>query len=176
MTGPAVYPGTFDPPHRGHIDLIKRGVRLFGKLIVAVAVNRDKNSTFTAEERIAWLESCTAELDGVQVMQFTGLVVDLLASHNSRILLRGIRTFADFEAEYTMALTNRNISADLEAETVFVMPTMELSHYSSRHVKEIASFGGDVRSYLPEEISQEVSRRLAELLGPGTVESTEAPR
>ncbi|HIC22644.1 MAG TPA: pantetheine-phosphate adenylyltransferase [Planctomycetes bacterium] len=176
MTGPAIYPGTFDPPHRGHIDLIERGVRLFGELVVAVAVNRDKQTIFTPEERIGWLESCTADLEGVRVMRFTGLVVNLLARQDSRILLRGIRTFADFEAEYTMALTNRSISTEFEAETVFVMPALELSHYSSRHVKEIASFGGDVRSYLPEEIAEQVSSRLTELLGPGTVESTEGPR
>ena len=109
-------------------------------------------------------------------MRFQGLLVDLLARENSRILLRGIRTFADFETKYTMALTNRNLSAERDAETVFVMPTLEFSHYSSRHVKEIVSFGGDVRSYLPEEITEEVSQRLEELLGPGTVESTEPPR
>ncbi|MGE4618326.1 MAG: pantetheine-phosphate adenylyltransferase [Planctomycetota bacterium] len=160
MQGPAVYPGTFDPPHRGHLDLIERGVRLFGELIVAVAVNRDKDALFTPEERIEWLERCTESLPGVQVVRFDGLVVDLLTRMNSRILLRGIRTFADFETEYTMALTNRNLSGDIEAETVFVMPSLEFSHYSSRHVKEIASFGGDVRSYLPEEISEEVSQRL----------------
>ncbi|MEC9475950.1 MAG: pantetheine-phosphate adenylyltransferase [Planctomycetota bacterium] len=176
MKGPAVYPGTFDPPHRGHLDLIERGLRLFGELIVAVAVNRDKKSVFSADDRIAWLERCTASMSGVRILRFDGLVVDLLASEKSSILLRGIRTFADFETEYTMALTNRNLSSDHEAETVFVMPTLEFSHYSSRHVKEIASFGGDVRSYLPEEISEEVSRRLWELLGPGTVESAEPPR
>ncbi|MEE2883496.1 MAG: pantetheine-phosphate adenylyltransferase [Planctomycetota bacterium] len=176
MKGPAVYPGTFDPPHRGHLDLIERGLRLFGDLIVAVAVNRDKNSIFSPDERISWLERCTANLPGVRVVRFQGLLVDLLVRENSRILLRGIRTFADFETEYTMALTNRNLSAERDAETVFVMPTLEFSHYSSRHVKEIVSFGGDVRSYLPEEITEEVSQRLEELLGPGTVESTEPPR
>lgn len=160
MKGPAVYPGTFDPPHRGHMDLIERGVRLFGELIVAVAVNRDKDALFTAEERILWLERCTQNLPGVRVVRFDGLVVDFLTRQNSRILLRGIRTFADFETEYTMALTNRNLSGEIEAETVFVMPSLEFSHYSSRHVKEIASFGGDVRSYLPKEISEEVSQRL----------------
>lgn len=176
MKGPAVYPGTFDPPHRGHLDLIQRGLSLFGELIVAVAVNRDKNSVFDADERVAWLERCTASLSGVRIVRFEGLVVDLLARENSHILLRGIRTFADFETEYTMALTNRNLSQSNEAETVFVMPTLEFSHYSSRHVKEIASFGGDVSSYLPEPISEEVTRRLWERLGPGTVESSEPPR
>jgi len=171
MQGPAIYPGTFDPPHKGHLDLVRRGVRLFGELIVAVADNREKDTVFTPEERVAWLLQCTADLPHVRVVRFKGLVVDLLGREGSRILLRGIRTFADFEAEYTMALTNRSISAEIEAETVFVMPSLEYSHFSSRHVKEIASFGGDVRSYLPEPISVEVSSRLEEFQGPGTVES-----
>lgn len=171
MHGPAIYPGTFDPPHKGHMDLIQRGVRLFGSVVVAVADNREKSTFFSPEERVHWLQLCTEAIPSVRVVRFQGLVVDLLGREGSRVLLRGIRTFADFEAEYTMALTNRSISAEIEAETVFVMPSLEYSHYSSRHVKEIASFGGDVCSYLPDQISKEVSSRLEELQGPGTVES-----
>ncbi len=176
MQVPAIYPGTFDPPHKGHLDLIQRGVRLFGELVVAVADNHEKDTFFTPSERVRWLEQCTSHLTGVRVLHFQGLVVELLGREQSRILLRGIRTFADFEAEYTMALTNRSLSADIEAETVFVMPSLEFSHYSSRHVKEIASFGGNVSSYLPPQIAAEVSSRLEQLPGAGTVESEEPQR
>ena len=93
-------------------------------------------------------------------MGFDGLVVDLMVKENSRTILRGIRTFADFEAEYTMALTNRALSGAIDAETVFVLPTLEFSHFSSRLVKEVASFGGDVVDFLPVEVADEISGAL----------------
>ena len=167
----AVYPGTFDPPHKGHLDLIQRGSRMFDVLIVAVAVNRQKSALFTPEERVEWLRACTEGMPGVQVQAFDGLVVELLQKESCRILLRGIRTFADFEAEYTMALTNRSISADVEAETVFVLPSLEFSHLSSRHIKEIAAFGGDVRDSLPEPIAGGVVEELNLRLRPGSLEN-----
>lgn len=167
----AVYPGTFDPPHKGHLDLIQRGSRMFDELIVAVAVNRQKSSLFTPEERVEWLTACTEGIPGVQVQAFDGLVVDLLKKESCRILLRGIRTFADFEAEYTMALTNRSISADVEAETVFVLPSLEFSHLSSRHIKEIAAFGGDVHDSLPGTIAGGVVEELKLRLKPGSLEN-----
>ena len=157
----AIYPGTFDPPHRGHVDLIERGCTLVDELVVAVAVNRDKNPAFTVEERVELLKRLTTTLDKVEVVAFDGLVVDLYRTVQASFLLRGIRTFADFEAEYTMALTNRGLSRAQTAETIFVLPSLEFSHFSSRHVKEIASFGGDVRSFLPELIAEEVCERLS---------------
>jgi len=167
----AVYPGTFDPPHKGHLDLIYRGSRIFDELIVAVAVNRQKSALFSPEERVEWLETCVSGIPGVRVQAFDGLVVDLLESESQRILLRGIRTFADFEAEYTMALTNRSISAEVEAETVFVLPSLEYSHLSSRHIKEIAAFGGDVRESLPQLIATEVASELSRRLNSGSLEN-----
>lgn len=156
----AIYPGTFDPPHRGHLDLIRRCRELVDEVVVAVAENRDKNPAFTVEERVRWLERVVAPIRGVRVVAFDGLVVDLYRKVGAAFLLRGIRTFADFEAEYTMALTNRALSGAVSAETVFVLPSLEYAHFSSRHVKEIASFGGDVRSFLPAEIADEVAARL----------------
>jgi pantetheine-phosphate adenylyltransferase len=167
----AVYPGTFDPPHKGHLDLIQRGSRMFEELIVAVAVNRQKESLFSSDERVQWLKKSTDGISGVRVVQFDGLVVELLKQESARLLLRGIRTFADFEAEYTMALTNRSISGDLGAETVFVLPSLEYSHLSSRHIKEIAAFGGDVSSSLPESISSELSAELDRRLDSGSLET-----
>ena len=157
----AIYPGTFDPPHRGHVDLIRRGCALVDELVVAVAVNREKSPAFTVEERVDLLERSGSGLGNLRVVPFDGLVVELYHEVAASFLLRGIRTFADFEAEYTMALTNRALSNGPPAETIFVLPSLEFSHFSSRHVKEIASFGGDVRSFLPEEIADEVIARLA---------------
>ncbi len=157
----AIYPGTFDPPHKGHVDLIRRGCSLVDELVVAVAVNREKDPAFTVEERVDLLVKASGNLGNLRVVPFDGLVVELYQEVSASFLLRGIRTFADFEAEYTMALTNRSLSGAVPAETVFVLPSLEYSHFSSRHVKEIALFGGDVRSFLPEEIADEVIERLA---------------
>ena len=144
---------------------------MFDELIVAVAVNRQKSALFTPEERVEWLKVCTEGIPGVRIQAFDGLVVDLLERESRRILLRGIRTFADFEAEYTMALTNRSISGDVEAETVFVLPSLEYSHLSSRHIKEIAAFGGDVRDSLPEPIADGIADELSRRLRPGSLEN-----
>ncbi|MGA1779003.1 MAG: pantetheine-phosphate adenylyltransferase [Planctomycetota bacterium] len=165
----AIYPGTFDPPHRGHVDLIRRGAALVDELIVAVARNREKRPAFSAEERVSLLERACGDVPGIRVLPFDGLVVDLYLKEGASFLLRGIRTFADFEAEYTMALTNRALATGPEdqtggagapAETVFVLPSLEFSHFSSRHVKEIAAFGGDIARFLPPEILPEVEARL----------------
>ncbi len=155
-----VYPGTFDPPHRGHIDLIERGRSLADELVVAVAINPEKRFLFDQEERVALLRKCTARLDRVRVIPFDGLAVRLLEREGAGCLLRGIRTFADYEAEYSMALMNRQLARGRGAETIFVLPSLEFAHYSSRWVKEVAAFGGDVRELLPAEIADEVIARL----------------
>jgi pantetheine-phosphate adenylyltransferase len=156
----AIYPGTFDPPHRGHLDLIRRGRDLVDELVVAVALNVDKQPAFSVEDRVRWLERLCDPIGGVRVVSFAGLVVDLYREVGATFLLRGIRTFADFEAEYTMALTNRALSGKTPAETIFVLPSLEFAHFSSRHVKEIAGFGGEVRSFLPPEIAEEIALGL----------------
>ena len=158
----AIYPGTFDPPHHGHIDLILRGRALVDELIVAVAINRDKNALFGDEERIALLERCIAGHDGIRVVTFGGLVVDLLEREHADFILRGIRTFSDFEAELAMAYTNRQLSSGRLAETLFVLPRLEFAHFSSRRVKEVASFGGSIEMFLPDAIADDVKARFAE--------------
>ncbi len=150
----------------GHLDLIERGRALVDELIVAVAINRDKNELFTVEERLELLTKATRDMDGVRVISFSGLVVDLLERAGAQFILRGIRTFSDFEAELSMALTNRQLAAGRSVETVFVLPKMEYSHFSSRRVKEVASFGGDLTPFLPASIQPEVVARLADRLGP----------
>lgn len=156
----AIYPGTFDPPHKGHLDLIERGAALVDELVVAVALNRGKEPAFTAEERVDLLARLCEGMPSVRVVSFDGLVVELYREVQASFLLRGIRTFADFEAEYTMALTNRALADPIHAETIFVLPSLEYSHYSSRHVKEIASFGGRIREFLPDGIAEEIIERL----------------
>ncbi len=155
-----IYPGTFDPPHLGHLDLIQRGRELFDEIIVAVGVNPRKEALFSREERVELLGLCTAEMDGVRVIELDGLVVDLLRREQARFILRGIRTFADFEAEYTMALTNRQLAGDHPAETLFVLPTLQYAHYSSKLVKEVAGLGGDVSEFLPPEVMSRILDRL----------------
>ncbi|MEM7263041.1 MAG: pantetheine-phosphate adenylyltransferase [Planctomycetota bacterium] len=157
----AIYPGTFDPPHRGHIDLIRRGRALVDELVVAVAVNRDKNALFTDAERVELLERCVADDDGIRVIAFSGLVVNLLAQEKADFILRGIRTFSDFEAELAMAYTNRQLAGSTDAETLFVLPRLEYSHFSSRRVKEVASFGGDVAHFVPDGIYEDIAARLS---------------
>lgn len=155
----AVYPGTFDPPHRGHIDLIRRGKSLVDELVVAVAVNREKSQLFTEEERVALIEECVRDLEGVRVIQFRGLLVDLVRQEEAQCILRGIRTFSDFESELQMAFINRQLGMG-DAETIFVLPSLEYSQYSSRRVKEVASFGGEVTEFLPPEIQERVLARF----------------
>lgn len=157
----AVYPGTFDPPHLGHIDLIRRGRSLVDELVVAVAVNREKSQLFTEAERVELIERCVGDLDGVRVIVFKGLLVDLVRQEDAHCVLRGIRTFSDFEAELQMAFINRQLGMG-GAETIFVLPSLEYSHYSSRRVKEVASFGGDVDEFLPPEILESVRARLGD--------------
>ncbi len=160
----AIYPGTFDPPHLGHIDLILRGRALVDELIVAVAINRDKSALFSDDERIELLERCLTGHEGIRLIAFDGLVVDLLEKEHADFILRGIRTFSDFEAELAMAYTNRQLFAGQgAAETLFLLPQLEYAHFSSRRVKEVASFHGDVGMFLPEVIADDVKERLAGL-------------
>lgn len=160
----AVYAGTFDPPHRGHLDVIRRGLTVADELLVAVAINHEKRTVFSEAERMALLSKCLGTLSGVRVVALQGLVVDLARLENADFLLRGVRTVADFEAESSMAFANRQISGAVGIETVFILPAPELSHISSSRVKEIARFGGDVRPLLPSAIAEEVVQRLR----PGT--------
>ncbi|HEX7899306.1 MAG TPA: pantetheine-phosphate adenylyltransferase [Planctomycetota bacterium] len=153
----AVYPGSFDPITNGHIDVIKRGARVFDKVIVAVADNPAKQALFTKEERVEMIRECSKPYRNVEVDSFDGLVVDYVHRKKAGVILRGIRTISDFEYEYQMALTNRTFAGDIE--TVFVMTHEEYSFVSSRLIKEAVSMGGDVSSFVPKDVEKRLKAR-----------------
>ena len=153
----AVYPGSFDPITNGHIDVIKRGARVFDKVIVAVADNPAKQALFTKEERVEMIREVSKPYRNVEVDAFDGLVVDYVHRKKAGVILRGIRTISDFEYEYQMALTNRTFAGDIE--TVFVMTHEEYSFVSSRLIKEAVSMGGDVSSFVPKEVEKRLKAR-----------------
>lgn len=149
----AIYPGSFDPVTKGHLDIIKRASKMFDKVIVAVVLNPNKNPMFTFEERKAYIERSIASvegLDNVEVDAFSGLLVDYLHKHNAKIIVKGLRFVSDFEYEFQQALTNRKL--DEEIETMFMVTCYKYSYLSSSIVKEVCSLGGDVTDMLPEAI------------------------
>ncbi len=154
----AVYPGTFDPITYGHIDIIKRAQEIFPELIVAVAHNPHKGPLFSLEERVAMLKKATAGLKGVEIVHFDGLVVDFAHKHKAKVLIRGLRMISDFEYEFQMALTNRKFSADIE--TIFLMPQESFSYLSARLLKEAASLGADLSSFVPDFVEKALKEKL----------------
>ncbi|MCI0702396.1 MAG: pantetheine-phosphate adenylyltransferase [Planctomycetia bacterium] len=155
----AVYTGTFDPVHYGHLDIIERGCRLFDKLIVGVGINPDKQTMFTIDERVEHIRAVTAkpELDNVEVQKIDGLTVQFVRGCKARIMIRGLRTLSDMEYEFTMSLMNLHL--DPEIETVFLMAKEEFSHVSSTLLRQIASFGGDLSKFLPEPVRSALIER-----------------
>jgi pantetheine-phosphate adenylyltransferase len=154
----ALYPGSFDPVTRGHLDLVERALPLFDRLTVAVALNSSKTSTFTPEERAAMLQEVLPQDRRLSVTTFRGLVVDFCKAQGIGAILRGVRTVSDFEYEYQMALTNRHLMPGIE--TVFVMPSVQYSYVSSSLIREIVRNGGDVSSFLPPPVERALRARL----------------
>lgn len=152
-----IYPGTFDPPTYGHIDVIKRADRLFDKLIVAVAGAPSKNTWFTVDERIDMLKKVTKNMRNVSVDSFKDLLVKYAKRRKADIIIRGLRALSDFEFEFQMALTNRTIAPVIE--TVFMMPHESFSYLSSSLIKEIVSLGGNVKKFVPPPVEKELKKR-----------------
>lgn len=146
----AVYTGTFDPVHRGHLDVISRGSRLYDKLIVGVGVNPDKKTFFDIDERVRLIQAVVTQYANVEVVKFDGLAVRFVRELGARIMIRGLRTLSDMEYEFTMSLMNQNL--DPEIETVFLMANEEFSHVSSSLLRQIAQLGGDLTKFLPEPV------------------------
>ncbi len=143
----AVYTGTFDPVHLGHLDVIQRGSKLFDRLIVGVGINPDKATLFDIGERVQLLRDVTGECENVEVQAFHGLAVQFVRRAGARIMLRGLRTLSDMEYEFTMSLMNLHLDPGIE--TVFLMAKEEFSHVSSSLLRQIASLGGDLKKFLP---------------------------
>jgi pantetheine-phosphate adenylyltransferase len=154
----ALYPGTFDPPTNGHVDLIQRGAKLFDHLTVAVLNNPGKDPLFTVEERVEMLREATAGIGNVSVATFDGLMVEFARQQGATAVLRGIRAISDYEHEFQMALMNRRLAP--EVETVFLQPAGRYSFVSSRMVKEVFSFGGDVSGLVPPNVLKRLRARI----------------
>ena len=156
----AVYPGTFDPITLGHLDVMQRASRLFDRLIVAVGVNIEKQTMFTAEERLQLIRDATAHLENVEIRTFTGLAVTFVKQCGARIMVRGVRPITDIAAELTMMMANRRLAPDVE--TLFMIADGDLAHVSSSLIKQIASVADDreLAKFLPPCVVRALRARL----------------
>ena len=158
MNSTVICPGSFDPVTLGHIDIIKRASKMFDKVIVAVLVNMSKTPSFTIEERIAFLEKALNGVDNIEIVGFSGLLADYAKERNAKAVVKGLRAMSDFEYEFQMALTNKKLNPELD--TVFLTSDSQYMYLSSSIVKQVASLGGDIRSFVPECIHEQVYERL----------------
>ncbi|HQZ28167.1 MAG: pantetheine-phosphate adenylyltransferase [Verrucomicrobiales bacterium] len=154
----AIYPGSFDPVHNGHLDVIARASKLCSRVIVAVAVNHAKSGLFSLAERVDLIRSASAQIKGVEVMSFEGLLVDFFKKEKAQAVIRGLRAVSDFEYEFQMALMNRSLDDDLE--TIFMMPSQESIYLSSRIVKEVAQLGGNIDRFVPPVVKAALKEKL----------------
>lgn len=157
----ALYPGSFDPITFGHLDILQRATELFDEVIVTIAINSRKEAVFTGDEREELLKKCIvnkAWAKRVEIEQFNGLLVDFAKQKNANTLIRGVRQISDFEYEFRMALTNRRLAP--EVDTVFLMPDEHLTFISASLVKEVAGWGGDLSSFVPNHVADALKKRL----------------
>jgi len=154
----AVYPGSFDPVTFGHIDLIKRARSLFDKVFVVVAKNPEKNPLFDVLERVELMKIAVKGLSGVHVESFDGLTVDYARRKGARSIIRGLRATSDFDYEFQMALTNREICK--EVDTIFLMPSETHFYLSSKLIKEISERGGEISSFVPAFVAKRMRERV----------------
>ena len=157
----AIYPGSFDPITNGHLDVIERAAKLFDQVIVAVAVNDQKQSLFTAEERVCLIEEGVKDLPNVTVASFSGLLVEFARRQSANAVVRGLRAVSDFEFEFQMALMNRKL--DEQIETIFLMPAEQYTYLSSRIVREVSRFGGNIQPFVPECVEKALELKLTAL-------------
>ncbi len=156
----AVYPGSFDPPTKGHEDIIRRAADTFNNIIVGVAVNPRKSTLFTPEERVALIRETLSDLS-IRVMSFEGLLVDFLKKQKANVVIRGLRAISDFEYEFQMALTNRKLLNGVD--TFFLMASEKHVFLSSSMVKEIAMLHGDVKDMVPAPVSRMLKKKAKEI-------------
>jgi len=154
----AIYPGSFDPLTHGHLDVIERAVKLFDRVIVAVAKNESKHPLFTMEERLEFVRDAVRQFPTVEADAFDGLLVDYVESRSAVAIVRGLRAVSDFEFEFQLALMNRKLNE--RVETIFMMPKDTYTFLSSRIIKEITRLGGDVSAFISPEVRQALVKKL----------------
>jgi len=159
----AVYPGSFDPPTLGHLDVIERASKLFDGIVVAIGVNSAKKPLLSAEDRLQALRDSTAHLPNVEVDSFEGLLINYVQSKHALSIVRGLRATADFEYEFQMAMVNRRLASEID--TVFLMTKWEHSYLSSSIVREVATLGGDYTGLVPAPVAEVIHRALGKLRG-----------
>jgi pantetheine-phosphate adenylyltransferase len=150
----AIYPGTFDPVTNGHLDIIKRACKMFDKIIVAVADNKDKKTMFSLEKRVNLMKKATANLPKIEVESFSSLLVDFAKKKECKIIIRGLRAVSDFEYELQMGYANKSL--DSEIDTIYLMPNLENAFISSSVVRSILKYNGDVSHLIPKEIVKDL--------------------
>ena len=158
MKTKVICPGSFDPVTLGHVDIITRASKMFDRVVVGVLNNPAKNPSFTTDERIELLRKATAELDNVEVVDFDGLLADYTREHGITAIVKGLRAVSDFEYEFQQALFNKKLNPALE--TIFLTSNSDYMYLSSSGVKQVASFGGDISSFVPECVHDEILKRL----------------
>lgn len=154
----AICPGSFDPVTCGHLDIIARASKMFGKLIVVVASNGAKHCSFTPEERVEMIKKCTEELSNIEIVHYDGLLADYAAKRGASAIIKGLRAMSDFEYEFQMALTNKKLNPNVE--TLFLTTDSHNMYLSSSMVKQVASMGGDISGFVPEVIKQDIMDRI----------------
>lgn len=158
-----IYPGTFDPVTNGHLDVVARAAHIFDKVIIGVALNKDKKPLFTAEERLRLIEGNLAPWPNVTATTFEGLLMDFATENQATALVRGLRAISDFEFEFQMALMNRHLNP--EVETIFLMPNATYSFTSSSLMKQVSKFGGDIGKFVPPNVAEALRERAQKPFG-----------
>ncbi|MCW5936785.1 MAG: pantetheine-phosphate adenylyltransferase [Fimbriimonadaceae bacterium] len=158
MPGRAIYPGSFDPPTLGHLDIVERAATIFDELVVAVGVNSEKGRFLSSEERVESLRECTGHLANVRVRAFDGLLVEFARAERAKILVRGLRAVSDYEYEFRVGMANRRLAPEIE--TLFLIARDEYSFLASSVVREVARLGGDYAGFVPEPVARRIKDRL----------------
>ena len=155
-----ICPGSFDPVTMGHLDIIRRSAKMFDKVLVVVMTNYHKRNTyvFSADERVDLLKRCTRDMENVEVEQYDGLLAEYARQKNAVAVVKGLRAVSDFEYEFQQALTNKKLNSELE--TIFVTTTAENMFLSSSVVKQVCELGGDISNFVPEEIRDDIIKRI----------------
>ena len=154
----ALFPASFDPLTNGHLDIVERSLRVFDELVVAVAINLEKRTTFTLEERLAMLEEVIGSEPGVRITSFAGLTVDFAREIGADVMIRGVRAMSDFEYEFEMALMNKHLFPEIE--TLFMMASQQYLYVSSSRLKELVRLGRDVAEFVPPVVAKNLRQKL----------------